>query len=259
MRRLNALKRFAPLVIAIPCVIALFCVSAFAASPNATLNDTTYTVADALSAAQAGDTIYITSSGDLDALQIPADVTVVVNSGVSLNMSGTNGVRILGTLDNYGDITRSTETSSSTITAFQGSTCNIYSGNVKAVNGNGIYVQGSATLNVYGGSISGSERAISNDTGSIVNIYNGSLSATSNAPILDTASANFVNSSYSVVDGVLVVKPSFYSDVTTMVSSAVSWIGSFLNAITSNALLLAFVIVSFTGLAIGLIKRLISV
>lgn len=49
------------------------------------------------------------------------------------------------------------------------------------------------------------------------------------------------------------------ADVGSMVTSSVSWIGSFIGAITSNPLLEAFVIVSFVGLGIGLIQRLVRV
>lgn len=45
--------------------------------------------------------------------------------------------------------------------------------------------------------------------------------------------------------------------VTEFVTSAVSWITSFVGAITSNPLLLMFVIVSFVGLGVGLIRRII--
>ena len=43
-----------------------------------------------------------------------------------------------------------------------------------------------------------------------------------------------------------------------MVTGAVSWITSYVGAITSNPLILAFVIVSFVGLGVGLINRLIK-
>lgn len=46
-------------------------------------------------------------------------------------------------------------------------------------------------------------------------------------------------------------------DVTSFVTSAVTWIGSFVGAITSNPLILMFVIVAFVGLGVGLIGRLI--
>lgn len=49
------------------------------------------------------------------------------------------------------------------------------------------------------------------------------------------------------------------ADAGSMVTSSVSWIGSFVGAITSNPLLEAFVIVSFVGLGIGLIQRLVRV
>lgn len=47
------------------------------------------------------------------------------------------------------------------------------------------------------------------------------------------------------------------SNVTTFVTEAIKWIGQFVAVITDNPLLLAFVIVAFVGLGVGLIKRLI--
>lgn len=48
-------------------------------------------------------------------------------------------------------------------------------------------------------------------------------------------------------------------NVTTLVTEAIKWVGSFVDAITSNPLLLMFVIVAFVGLGVGLIKRLVRV
>lgn len=48
------------------------------------------------------------------------------------------------------------------------------------------------------------------------------------------------------------------SDIGSMVTGAVSWIGSYVGAITSNPLILAFVIIAFVGLGVGLINRLIK-
>lgn len=48
-------------------------------------------------------------------------------------------------------------------------------------------------------------------------------------------------------------------NVTSMVTSAVSWVGSFVGAITGNPLILMFVIVAFVGLGVGLIKRLVRI
>lgn len=45
--------------------------------------------------------------------------------------------------------------------------------------------------------------------------------------------------------------------VSSIVTSSVSWIGSFVGVITANPLLLMFAIVSFVGLGVGLIKRLV--
>lgn len=49
------------------------------------------------------------------------------------------------------------------------------------------------------------------------------------------------------------------TNVTTLVTEAVKWVGSFIEVITSNPLILTFVIVSFVGLGVGLIKRLVKV
>lgn len=48
-------------------------------------------------------------------------------------------------------------------------------------------------------------------------------------------------------------------NVTSLVTEAVKWVGSFVGAITSNPLLLMFVIIAFVGLGVGLIKRLVRV
>lgn len=45
--------------------------------------------------------------------------------------------------------------------------------------------------------------------------------------------------------------------VTSFVTAAIGWIGSFVTCITDTPLLLMFVIVAFVGLGVGLIKRLI--
>lgn len=46
-------------------------------------------------------------------------------------------------------------------------------------------------------------------------------------------------------------------DVGTMVTECIGWIGEYTTAITSNPLIEMFVIVSFVGIGVGLIKRLI--
>lgn len=47
------------------------------------------------------------------------------------------------------------------------------------------------------------------------------------------------------------------TDVGSIVTQAVTWIGQYAGAITSNPLIEMFVIVGFVGLGVGLIKRLI--
>lgn len=49
------------------------------------------------------------------------------------------------------------------------------------------------------------------------------------------------------------------ANVSSLVTEAVKWVGSFAGAITSNPLILTFVIVAFVGLGVGLIKRLVRV
>lgn len=47
------------------------------------------------------------------------------------------------------------------------------------------------------------------------------------------------------------------SAVTSFVTASVGWVNSFVGVITSEPLLLLFVITGFVGLGVGLIKRLI--
>ena len=49
------------------------------------------------------------------------------------------------------------------------------------------------------------------------------------------------------------------SNVSSLVTEAVKWVASFVGAITSNPLILMFVIVAFVGLGVGLIKRLVRI
>lgn len=50
---------------------------------------------------------------------------------------------------------------------------------------------------------------------------------------------------------------SILTEVTAIVTSAITWIGQFATAITSNPIILMFVVVSFVGLGVGLIRRMI--
>lgn len=45
--------------------------------------------------------------------------------------------------------------------------------------------------------------------------------------------------------------------VTSLVGGAITWVTSFVGVIVANDLLLMFVIVSFVGLGVGLLNRLI--
>lgn len=47
------------------------------------------------------------------------------------------------------------------------------------------------------------------------------------------------------------------ADVGSIVTQSVSWIGDFAGVITSNPIIEMFVITSFVGLGVGLIRRLI--
>lgn len=47
------------------------------------------------------------------------------------------------------------------------------------------------------------------------------------------------------------------TNVSSLVTESIKWVGSFVGAITSNPLILMFVIVAFVGLGVGLINRLI--
>lgn len=47
------------------------------------------------------------------------------------------------------------------------------------------------------------------------------------------------------------------TSVGTIVTNAITWIGEYTDVIGSNPLLLAFVVVAFVGLGVGLISRII--
>ena len=49
------------------------------------------------------------------------------------------------------------------------------------------------------------------------------------------------------------------SDIGSFVTGAVSWVGSFVGAITDNKLILGFVLVALIGTGIGVINRLVHV
>lgn len=45
--------------------------------------------------------------------------------------------------------------------------------------------------------------------------------------------------------------------IDALVTASITWIGQFVGVIVANPLLLAFVVVAFVGLGVGLIKRII--
>lgn len=48
------------------------------------------------------------------------------------------------------------------------------------------------------------------------------------------------------------------SNVSLLVTEAITWVGDFVTCITSNALLELFVVTAFVGLGVGLIRRIIK-
>lgn len=50
---------------------------------------------------------------------------------------------------------------------------------------------------------------------------------------------------------------SLMTSVGTIVTNAITWIGDYVGVVQEQPLLLAFVVVSFVGLGVGLINRLI--
>lgn len=47
------------------------------------------------------------------------------------------------------------------------------------------------------------------------------------------------------------------ADVNSLVTAAIGWVGDYVGAVIDNPLIFMFVIVSFVGLGVGLIRRLI--
>lgn len=50
----------------------------------------------------------------------------------------------------------------------------------------------------------------------------------------------------------------FITDVTSIITASVGWIGSGVSAITGNPLLQLFVLFGFVGTGIGLVRRIIG-
>lgn len=50
---------------------------------------------------------------------------------------------------------------------------------------------------------------------------------------------------------------SLITQITSLVTAAVGWVGQYVTAITGNPLLLIFVVTAFVGLGVGLISRII--
>lgn len=48
------------------------------------------------------------------------------------------------------------------------------------------------------------------------------------------------------------------ADISSIVTSSVSWMGQFIDFVTSNSLVLLFVLVPVVGLGVGLLRRLLS-
>lgn len=49
---------------------------------------------------------------------------------------------------------------------------------------------------------------------------------------------------------------SILTEATAIVTSSITWVGQFATAIVDNPIILMFVIVSFVGLGVGLIRRM---
>ena len=62
--------------------------------------------------------------------------------------------------------------------------------------------------------------------------------------------AALLSSPSTDVSGILAI-------VTSVVTEAIKWIGQFVTCITSQPLLLMFVVITFVGLGVGLIRRII--
>lgn len=57
--------------------------------------------------------------------------------------------------------------------------------------------------------------------------------------------------------GESVTMATIITNITSVVTAAIGWVGQFVTLITGQPLLLLFVITSFVGLGVGLIARLI--
>lgn len=256
-----------PLFFTIVSVVVLSC-SAFAdgesSVPYISINNGTPIPWISSVTFESGDVVNITSSGLLTfTVDIPSGCTFNINPNVTISKSASVPFNIRGTVNNYGSAIRSDgggASTSATMSVQSGGVLNCYYGSIirdNSSNGSAVRVLTGGTVNVYNGSIIGVDYSIYNESGSFVNVFNGEFEGN----FLIPGNVNVQNGTL-VTDpetGEITYKSNILSVVSDVISESISWITSFVSAITSNTILLVFVLVGFAFLGINLLRRVKSI
>lgn len=223
-----------------------------------TLNGQPYTdVKAAANAAQPGD--YLNIFGDSSftgGLRFTSGVNVYVAPSATLT-TASGYVVSEANVNWYGTLLR-TNASGSATTYGVGVESGVFNFFGKVISnptsGTGLQTlnSGSANglINVYGGQVIGSSASVRAATGQI-NVYGGSFT-----PMFEPSSTISLANGAQIVESNNVSWGGLY-EIGRIVSSACQWIALFCAVVVTNKLLLIFIIVVFSALGIGLIKRVV--
>lgn len=217
---------------------------------------------DAFSASSPGSQIVLTSNITVSSsLSIPNGTTFNIPSGISLDLDGVGIVLNNANMNVYGDVISTRTGQFGAIAVQNNAILNVYGGIISSsASDTGIFCASTGTdciVNVYSGRIQGFVRSIyvtSTWIGSI-NIFGGEF-----LPKLDLyPQVNLMNGSTFVpgTDNSIVSWGGLYQ-ISSIVTSALTWISLFCAAIFANKLLLFFVLFVLGFVAIGCIKRIIN-
>lgn len=212
-------------------------------------------LSDALSASSSGIVTMVHTASESGRINIPVNKRLIISNGVTLYHS-TDHINVYGDLILYGNIV-----DTSSIRIYSGTT-NLY-GTVSNDNVSAFNVTGKSNVYFNGVVISAANYAVavaSDGIGSTLVVNGGTFYSTSQESPLNPIDAfTFEDGSQVTIENGLVVSVannSVLHSVTQMVTASTSWIGIFMGAVISQALLTLICSVAFIGIGIGLIKRI---
>lgn len=271
----KSVKLLSPLFFVVAC-FSVLCISSFAEGevsgvPLISINDEPGIPITSALTLEEGDNAVIISSGISSGITIPADAVVTVSPSVDWVVN--TSIVVYGEFNIYGNISRTTQSGNGgsnavpenaviMIPADTEAVINQNYGSIVRDGGKRTIDMASGTYNLYSGNIvndnpNSATYVVTMSNDAEFNFYSGSISGT--YVFTDPTAVNF-NSDPVITDDprTYSVTPPALGSITSMVSSGISWVGQFANAITSNILLVVIVCFFIIGTGIGLIKRIIA-